>query len=101
MTDFQDAVLCAVELFCSPGRGYRASLIAEFVGRQPGRDTDRQHLGAVQSSLRALERAGLVCRMDDEPAAFWCLPAHLSPDLGRYSHQIQPEFGSAQIGWKR
>lgn len=71
LSDFQRAVLAAVNHFCAFKHGHVTSELAECVGRQPGADSDKQHTLAVRRALTALEERGLIGRMDDEYPVVW------------------------------
>ncbi len=69
MTDLQKAVLSLVERRFD---GYCTGDIAALSARQPGSDSNRQHSALIGRALRALEKAGLVRRLDDKKPVVWC-----------------------------
>jgi DNA-binding transcriptional ArsR family regulator len=69
MSTFRDCILRSLSM----KYGWSTSDIATGVGRQPGAETDDLHRAAIRRELRALERDGLVCRMDDEYPIAWML----------------------------
>lgn len=72
MTELQAIVLDVVNRFCHSDAGYCTGELALFVGRQPGRDSAQQHSALVLQQLLALEKLGLVRRLDDEKPVVWC-----------------------------
>lgn len=71
MDDFQAAVLSAVNRWCETHAGYTTTVLASRIGRQPGAESNQQHVARVLRALLALEKAGLVRRMDDEKPMAW------------------------------
>lgn len=69
LNHFQRAILSAV----GPGEGgFAVAEIAVLVGRQPGYDSDRAHSGLIGQECRALERAGLLRRLNAKRPVAWC-----------------------------
>jgi len=75
LTDIQSTVLTAVSRLCTAESGFYTGEIAVFVGRQPGRESNQQHSALVLRTLKELEQAGLVSRLDDRKPVVWCKPA--------------------------
>jgi hypothetical protein len=72
MNNFQAAIMKVVDRLCSTESGYCTSEIADLVGRQPGRDSNRRHSAYVLQELFALEAVGRVRRLDDKLPIVWC-----------------------------
>lgn len=76
-TDFQRAIMLVV------GRGiggFCVADIASLIGRQPGHDSTRAHSALVSRECLAMERAGLLVRLDDQKPIAWL--AAPSPPVG-------------------
>lgn len=55
----------------SPSSGDTTNGLAQLIGRQPGRDSDRSHTAWVVGILQDMERAGLIQRMGSEYPIVW------------------------------
>jgi DNA-binding HxlR family transcriptional regulator len=65
--NFRECVLSSL----SAKWGSCASDLMHLIGRQPGAETDALHKAAIRRELKALERDGLVRRMDEDyPIAY-------------------------------
>jgi hypothetical protein len=72
MNDFQAVVRHVVNERCSTDSGYATRGIAEFVARQPGHESTRQHSALVGAALRLLADCGYIARLDDQKPTIWC-----------------------------
>lgn len=75
LSDFDRTVLDVVQRTCGTEYGHITRGITDFVGRQSGHHTPRQHSALVSSALLRLEKAGLVVRLDDDKPPLWGLPS--------------------------
>lgn len=73
MTDMQATILRAIDAHFGI-HGFLVGDIAPFIARQPGHESNRQHSALISRELRALEKAGLVCRLDDLKPVVWGKP---------------------------
>lgn len=71
MTDLQAVVLSVVNRFCGTSSGFCTGELAAHIGRQPGHEGNHQHSALIGRELRALERAGLVGRLDNLKPVVW------------------------------
>lgn len=71
MDDIRQVVLRTVDKVCSDNSGFCTGDIANLIGRQPGHESNQQHSALIGRELRALEKAGLVGRLDDKKPVVW------------------------------
>ena len=89
LTSCQRAILKAVNRNTGAARsGFAVGDIAVLVGRQPGHEGNRAHSALVSRECRSLERAGLLCRLDDEKPVVWCIA-----DASPLPREAMPEGG--------
>jgi hypothetical protein len=74
LTDLQRAILKAINRSTGAVRsGFAVGDIAFLVGRQLGHESNRAHSALVSRECKALEKAGLLCQLDDEKPIVWCI----------------------------
>lgn len=69
-----DSMVLAALAECHSSSGCLAADFTALVGRQPGRDSNRQHAAYVAGLLLGMEKRGLIVRADTNKPILWRLP---------------------------
>jgi len=72
LTELQEAVLLVVKRHTAPGSGCSTNWVASFIGRQPGKESNRKHSALVSEVLHELESLGRIRRKDGRSNISWC-----------------------------
>lgn len=72
LTEMQRIVLDVVNRHTSPGSGCSTNWVASFIGRQPGKESNRKHSAMVSEVLHELESLGRIRRKDGRSNISWC-----------------------------